>query len=92
MIDIAHKSLPIIIVPYSDRYSSSLPYYSGVSRNVDTEIAVAKGQLISKGHFDFFNSPKKRTKNFCPSSLGQKLTFSSPFFGRIEDTKISFRD
>ena len=24
--------------------------------------------------------------------LGQKLTFSSSFFGRIEDTKISFRD
>ena len=52
----------------------------------------AKGQLISKGFFGFFNSPKKRTKNFCPSRLGQKLTFSSSFFGRIEDTKISFRD
>ena len=48
-----------------------------------------KGQLISKGIFGFFNSPKKRTKNFW---LGQKLTFSSLFFGRIEDTKISFRD
>jgi hypothetical protein len=31
-----------------------------------------KGQLISKGLFGFFNSPKKRTKNFCPSRLGQK--------------------
>ena len=51
-----------------------------------------KGQLISKGLFGFFNSPKKRTKNFCSSRLGQKLTFSSLFFGRIEDTKISFRD
>ena len=51
-----------------------------------------KGQLISKGLFGFFNSPKKRTKNFCPSRLGQKLTFSSSFFGRIEDTKSSFRD
>ena len=51
-----------------------------------------KGQLISKRLFGFFNSPKKRTKNFCPSRLGQKLTFSSSFFGRIEDTKISFRD
>ena len=51
-----------------------------------------KGQLISKGLFGFFNSPKKRTKNFCSSRLGQKLTFSSSFFGRIEDTKISFRD
>ena len=55
------------------------------------EWAQAKGQLISKGLFVFFNSPKKRTKNFCPSRLGQKLTFSKLFFGRIEDTKISFR-
>ena len=51
---------------------------------------VAKGQLISKGIFGFFNSPKNRTKNFCPSRLGQKLIFSSLFFGRIGDTKISF--
>ena len=26
----------------------------------------AKGQLISKGHFCFFNSSKKWTKHFCP--------------------------
>ena len=26
----------------------------------------AKGQLISKGIFGVFNSPKKRTKNVCP--------------------------
>ena len=51
-----------------------------------------KGQLISKGNSGFFNSPKKQTKNFCHSRLGQKLTFSSSFLGRIEDTKISFRD
>ena len=49
-----------------------------------------KGQLISKGLFGFFNSPKKRMKNICPSRLGQKLTFSSWLFGRIEDTKIFF--
>ena len=47
----------------------------------------AKGQLISKGHFGFFNSPKKRTKNFCPSRLGQKFEFSSSFFWRIGDSK-----
>ena len=35
-----------------------------------------KGQLISTGQFVFFNSPKERTKNFCPSWLGQKLKFS----------------
>ena len=59
---------------------------------VETGSGHTKGQLISKGLFGFFNSPKKRPKNFCPSRLGQKLTFSSSFFGRIEDTKISFRD
>ena len=32
-----------------------------------------KGQLISKRHFVFFNSSKKRTKNFCPSRLGPGL-------------------
>ena len=51
-----------------------------------------KGQLILKGLFGFFDPPKKQTKNLCPSRLGQKLTFSSSFFGRIEDAKITFRD
>ena len=40
--------------------------------------------------FSNFNSPKKPTKHCCPSRLGQKLTLSSSFFGRIEDSKISF--
>ena len=39
-----------------------------------------------------FNFPKEGMKNFCPRRLGQKLTFSSLFFGRIEGTKISFQD
>ena len=30
------------------------------------KIVCAKGQLISKGHFVFFNSSKKQMKNFCP--------------------------
>ena len=47
------------------------------------------GQIISKGNFGLFNSSKKRTKNVCPSRLGQKFKFSSSFFGRI-DTNISF--
>ena len=51
-----------------------------------------KGQLISKCLFCVFNSSKKRTKNFFPSRLGQKLKFSSLFFGSIEDTKMSFRN
>ena len=55
-------------------------------------ISFAKGQLILKGVFGFYNSSKKQTKNFYPSRLGQKLEFSSSFFGRIEDTNISFQD
>ena len=39
-----------------------------------------------------FSSPKKRTKNVCPSRLGQKFEFSSSFFGRIEDTRKAFRN
>ena len=47
-----------------------------------------KGQLISKGLFGFFNSPKKTNKKyFCPSRLAQKFIFSSSFFGRIEEGK-----
>ena len=42
--------------------------------------------------FGVFNSSNKRTKNFCPSRLGQKLKFLGSFFGRIEDTKMSFRN
>ena len=50
-----------------------------------------KGQLISKGHFVSFNSPKKWTKLICPSRLGQKFESSSSFFGRIGDTKDIFK-
>ena len=32
-----------------------------------------KGELIWKGLFGFFISPRKQTKNFCPSRLGQKI-------------------
>ena len=49
-----------------------------------------KGQLISKGLFGFFNSPKKRTTIFCPSRLGQKLTFSSSFLGELKTLKFPF--
>ena len=90
MIDIGHKSLPIIIVPYSDRYSSSLPYYSAVSRNVDTEIADAKGQLILKGLSVFFNSPKKRTKIICSSGQGKNLSYQVRFLGELETPKGHF--
>ncbi len=35
----------------------------------------SKGQLISKQLFNFFNSPKKRTKNSAPIGLGKILSF-----------------
>ena len=44
--------------------------------------SLSKGQLIWKGLFGVFNSPKERTKNVYPSRLGQKFVF-----GRIEDNK-----
>jgi hypothetical protein len=59
---------------------------------MDTKTAFTKGQLISIGLFGFFNSSEKQNKKFCPTRLGQKLKFSSSLFGRIEDTKIFFRD
>ena len=49
-----------------------------------------KGQIISKGLLGFFNSPKKRTNFFCPSRVGQKLTFSSSFLGELKTIKFPF--
>ena len=57
-----------------------------------TYIVESKGQLISKGLFGFFNSPKKRTKNVCPSRLGQKFEFLSLFIGRIEGIEKVLRE
>ena len=36
-------------------------------------LSFINGQLISKCLFGVFNSSKKRTKNFCPSRLGQRV-------------------
>ena len=52
---------------------------------------VAKGHLISKGHFGFFNSSKKERKMSAPVDYGKNLNFQV-FFGRIEDTKKAFRN
>ena len=60
--------------------------------NPDFSSSSSKGQMISEENFRVFNSSKKRKRNFSPNRLGQKLEFSRLFFGRIEDTKISFRD
>ena len=51
-----------------------------------------KGQLISKGHFGVFNSSKKTNLKalFLPYSTGAELFRS--FFGRIENTKKTFRN
>ena len=45
------------------------------NKTITITILSSKGQLISKGHFCFFNSPKKRMKNLGPSRLGQKFKF-----------------
>ena len=62
------------------------------SQKVHCKVASTKGQVNLERTFFFFNSSKKRTKNFCPSRLGQKYEFSSSFFGRIGGTKKTFRN
>ena len=74
------------------RFTRSTHNYLALASLSESFDKNAKGQLISKGLFGFFNSHKKRTKNFCLSRLGQKLTLSSLFFGRIEYARISFWD
>mgnify|MGYP007022928736 CR=1 FL=1 len=66
--------------------------YTAAAGGGSGALAPSKGQLISKGLFGVFNSPKKQTKNVCPSRLGQKFEFSSSFFGRIEGTEMAFRN
>ena len=69
-----------------------VPVIKLINMNWETNKSLLKVSWFRKGFLFFFNSPKKWTKNFGPSRLGQKLTFSSSFFGRIEGTKISFHD
>ena len=51
---------------------------------------ILKGQLISKGNFCVFNSPKNQLENvnFCPSQLGQK--FFVRFLGELKKPKSPF--
>ena len=49
-----------------------------------------KGQLISKGNFGFFNSPKKHTKISAPGDQETNLSFQVCFFGELETTKRHF--
>ena len=75
-----------------DEPRKQIQFLLAVDPTYKIPFTLVKGQLISKGLFGFFNYPKKQTKIFCPSRLGQKLTFSISFFGVIEATKIFFRD
>ena len=50
---------------------------------------VSKGQLISKCLFGVFNSPKNERKHF---DLRYHSSNFCSFFGRIEDTKNTFRN
>ena len=88
-----NSDLQIIFQPITKELCNQIVTGWKISRRSEFSLHwFSKGQLISKGILGFFNSPKKRTKNFCPSRLGKKLKFSSLFYGRIEDTKISFRN
>ena len=49
-----------------------------------------KGQLISKCFFGIFNSPKKRTKKSTLLLWYLKSNCFRSFFGRIEDSKMTF--
>ena len=49
-------------------------------------------QLISKGLFGFFNSPKKPNEKFLPQKARAKINIFKFVFGNIKDTKISFHD
>ena len=53
---------------------------------------LSKGQLISKCLFGIFNSPKKQTEKFDFSTMVPQVDCFRPFFGRIEDTKKTFRN
>ena len=58
---------------------------------IKSYVAHSKGQLISKGNFSVFNSPKKNeleNVNFCPSLLGQK--FFVRFLGELNKPKSPF--
>ena len=49
----------------------------------------AKGQIISKGLYGFSIHPK-RMKNFWPSRLGKKLTFSGSFLLELKTLEFPF--
>ena len=54
---------------------------------------IHKGQLISKCLFGFFNSPKKQTKKFDFTTMVYlKSNCFRSYFGRIEETKKTFRN
>ena len=61
--------------------------------NLFTLLSTTKGQLISKCLFGIFNSPKKPTKKFeFTTMVPQVKLFLFVFWGRIEDTKKTFRN
>ena len=64
-----------IIKSISELDNSVVSFNHGMVETIPPgkDSVITIGQLISKGIFVFFNSPKKRMKNFCPSRLGQKL-------------------
>ena len=74
------------------RNPAQWPFWYDIFQKIWLKSNHTIGQLILKGLLGFFNSSKKRMKNFCPSRLGQNLKVSSSLFGGIEDTKKTFRN
>ena len=55
------------------------------------KIVCAKGQLISKGHFVFFNSFKKQMKNFCPKGqIKPNAVWAPSRFSQKTNKRICF--
>ena len=52
----------------------------------------SKDQTISKANYGFLNSPKNRTNLAILSKEHAQDSEFCSFFGRIEETKIYFRD
>ena len=79
--------------PDATRHSNStkllipLPF-SANSKSTFQYETHCKGQLISKGHFGFFNAPKNQQK--ISALVGKNLRFQVHFLGELETPKRHF--
>ena len=83
---------PLIRAAVKVNKSETLFLLSSHPHKIESTILPGKGQLISKCLFGIFNSPKKQTKNSTLLLWYLKSNCFHSFFGRIEDTKRTFRN